>query len=45
MRFYALWTLKESWLKATGEGLAGGLDRVSFRFDERAVATAVRSRR
>jgi 4'-phosphopantetheinyl transferase len=33
-RFYALWTLKESWLKATGEGLAGGLDRVSFHFDD-----------
>ena len=40
-RFYALWTLKESWLKATGEGLAGGLDRVSFRFDDARFATAV----
>jgi len=33
-RFYALWTLKESWLKATGEGLAGGLDQVSFHFED-----------
>jgi 4'-phosphopantetheinyl transferase len=33
-RFYALWTLKESWLKATGEGLAGGLDQVSFQFGD-----------
>jgi len=41
-RFYALWTLKESWLKATGEGLAGGLDRVSFRFDEPRFANGVR---
>jgi 4'-phosphopantetheinyl transferase len=40
-RFYALWTLKESWLKATGEGLAGGLDRVSFRFDEPRFAAGV----
>jgi len=29
-RFYALWTLKEAWLKATGEGLAAGLDTASF---------------
>jgi len=25
-RFYMLWVLKEAWLKATGSGLAGGLD-------------------
>jgi 4'-phosphopantetheinyl transferase len=31
-RFYALWTLKESWLKATGRGLAAGLANVSFEF-------------
>jgi 4'-phosphopantetheinyl transferase len=40
-RFYALWTLKESWLKATGEGLAGGLDRVSFRFEDLRFAAGV----
>lgn len=26
--FYMLWVLKEAWLKATGSGLAGGLDRL-----------------
>jgi phosphopantetheinyl transferase len=28
-RFYMLWVLKEAWLKATGSGLAGGLDSLS----------------
>jgi 4'-phosphopantetheinyl transferase len=32
-RFYALWTLKESWLKATGRGLADGLGNISFALD------------
>lgn len=27
-RFYMLWVLKEAWLKATGTGIAGGLDRL-----------------
>ena len=30
LRFLALWTLKEACLKLTGQGLAGGLDRISF---------------
>ena len=30
-RFYMLWVLKEAWLKATGKGLAGGLDRLRCR--------------
>ncbi|MEO8019025.1 MAG: 4'-phosphopantetheinyl transferase superfamily protein [Pseudomonadota bacterium] len=29
-RFFSLWTLKESWLKATGLGLAAGLGNISF---------------
>jgi phosphopantetheinyl transferase len=27
-RFYMLWVLKEAWLKATGTGIAGGLDKL-----------------
>lgn len=42
LRFYALWTLKESWLKATGEGLAGGLDRIAFTFGDLWHADGVR---
>jgi 4'-phosphopantetheinyl transferase len=33
-RFLRLWTLKEAWLKATGMGVAGGLDRTSFGFED-----------
>lgn len=29
-RFYDYWTLKESWLKATGLGISGGLDSAVF---------------
>lgn len=31
-RFLAVWSLKESWIKATGEGLGADLTAVSFRF-------------
>jgi phosphopantetheinyl transferase len=31
--FYQLWALKEAWLKASGRGLAGGLDSVCCRID------------
>jgi 4'-phosphopantetheinyl transferase len=41
-RFYALWTLKESWLKATGRGLAAGLGNISFSLDAAHCARAVR---
>ena len=33
-RFYDYWTLKESWLKATGLGISGGLDSVVFDLQE-----------
>lgn len=32
-RFLRLWTLKESYLKATGLGVAGGLARTAFEFE------------
>ena len=41
-RFYALWTLKESWFKATGLGLAAGLGNISFTLDRAHRARAVR---
>jgi 4'-phosphopantetheinyl transferase len=33
-RFYALWVLKESWMKATGRGVSAGLDNASFALDD-----------
>jgi 4'-phosphopantetheinyl transferase len=33
-RFLRLWTLKESYLKAVGAGIAAGLDSVTFRIDD-----------
>jgi 4'-phosphopantetheinyl transferase len=32
-RFFALWTLKESWLKADGRGLSAGLENAEFELD------------
>lgn len=40
-RFFALWTLKESWLKATGRGLAAGLDNITFVLDPQHAAASV----
>ncbi len=34
-RFYSLWTLKESWMKATGRGIAAGLDNAAFSLDDK----------
>jgi 4'-phosphopantetheinyl transferase len=33
-RFLRLWTLKESYLKALGTGIAGGLESVTFQIDD-----------
>ena len=35
VRFYSLWTLKEAWMKATGRGIAAGLDNAAFSLDEK----------
>ena len=38
-RFLRLWTLKESYLKAVGTGIAGGLDSMTFRIDDAGACT------
>lgn len=39
-RFFAYWTLKESYVKARGLGLALPLDRFAFRLDDGAISIA-----
>jgi 4'-phosphopantetheinyl transferase len=41
-RFFALWTLKESWLKADGRGLSAGLENAEFELDDSHRVTRVR---
>lgn len=38
-RFFAIWSLKEAWIKATGEGLASEFQAVSFGFGAARRAT------
>jgi len=33
-RFFVLWALKESYVKATGDGIGFGLERIAFQFDD-----------
>jgi 4'-phosphopantetheinyl transferase len=40
-RFFSLWTLKESWMKATGHGLAAGLDFAQFSLDAEQQLTSL----
>jgi len=42
-RFLRLWTLKESYLKAVGTGITGGLDSMTFRIDDAGSCTFERA--
>lgn len=42
-RFLRLWTLKESYLKAIGTGIAGGLDGMTFRIDDEGACSFERA--
>ena len=44
-RFYSLWTLKESYLKARGTGLMAALDTVSFEWDDDRILPSFKDER
>ena len=42
-RFYRIWTLKESFLKLTGEGISNGLDTFEIRFKNDNTPTVIKN--
>lgn len=44
-RFYRIWTLKESFLKLTGEGISNGLDNFEIRFKNDITPTVIKNSR
>ncbi|MEE0931404.1 MAG: 4'-phosphopantetheinyl transferase superfamily protein [Acutalibacteraceae bacterium] len=42
-RFYRIWTLKESFLKLTGEGLSGGLNTFEIKFQDNNTPVVIKN--